>query len=693
MHTRKGAAVGLAGAQRRERLRDTLVHDVALIQQLLAALQQFAAAGQQFAAAHERVLGALFGDLLAFFRDLGAFFLRVGVNLHAAVLRVRGANIDLLADLVGDSRERILDGLQGAQLFRQLADLHGGDDVVCDPQDAEHAEQRPAELFRDEVDDLGHERLEHVDHEHARQSPQHRELQAHVALDVQRTFGVVPPLVVEHLFQHPAGEVFDGAREQHAAAAERISGDDVEHLIEQCAALELVDAGPHPSGIIAVVLTGEVALIDPVGKVEQVLAVRDRDGGHIVNDLVDVRHDLRDRPGVVRQVFTEEGLDEVARDRLEHIGREAEFPGILGQVVDHIRNARGGIGIMDGADVRLGAHAHVGARLTADGAAAQVDKADRARIRQRRAGFDVIEGVAGGRGHGGDVDRVHMAGEDNAHAGIGILLRDALIAVDEVHGQDGGLDIEVRHQTVVLQTDDKVAARLRGSGLLDYPLFQVGADGAARLMLICAVGGVLLAVAAGVHGDNGQPLDRSRNIGQAAGLIALGRGEGRKDGRVGVDKVVDALEVLRLRARGRHGFAVGGVEVLGIVIADVMVAVDDIDLQTRNILLQLLQLLCQRRVALLLAVLGQVAGHEKDVGLVRANLLKLFVQDCGALLEQLVDGAGDAGKDVIDGAGDAGKDVIDGAGDAGKDVIDGAKDAVDDAGNAIKKSVDGGNNN
>ena len=66
-----------------------------------------------------------------------------------------------------------------------------------------------------------------------------------------------------------------------------------------------------------------------------------------------------------------------------------------------------------------------------------------------------------------------------------------------------------------------------------------------------------------------------------------------------------------------------------------MVAVDDIDLQTRNILLQLLQLLCQRRVALLLAVLGQVAGHEKDVGLVRANLLKLFVQDCGALLEQL----------------------------------------------------------
>ena len=431
-----------------------------------------------------------------------------------------------------------------------------------------------------------------------------------------------------------AGEQALELREQHAAAAERVSGNDVEHLIEQCAALELVDAGLHPSGIIAVVLAGEVALIDPVGKVEQVLAVRDRDGGHVVNDLVDVRHDLRDRPGVIRQILAEEGLDEVARDRLEHIGREAEFPGILGQVIDHMRSTRGGICVMDGAGMRLVAHAHVGARLTADGAAAQVDKADRARIRQRRAGLDVIKGVAGLRGHGGDVDRVHMTGEDDAHAGIGILLRDALIAVDEVHGQDGGLDIEVRHQTVVLQTDDKVAACLGGGSLLDDPFFQIGADGA-RLMLIRAVGGVLLAVAAGVHGDNGQPLDRSRNIGQAAGLIARGRGEGRDDGRIGVDKIVDTLEVLRVRARGGHGLTVGGVEVLGIVIADVMVAVDDIDLQPRNILLQLLQLLCQRRVALLLAVLGQVAGHEKDVGLVRADLLKLFVQDCGALLEQL----------------------------------------------------------
>ena len=82
-----------------------------------------------------------------------------------------------------------------------------------------------------------------------------------------------------------AGEQALELREEHAAAAERISGNDVEHLIEQRAALELVDAGLHPSGIIAVVLTGEVALIDPVGKVEQVLAVRDRDGGHVVNDF------------------------------------------------------------------------------------------------------------------------------------------------------------------------------------------------------------------------------------------------------------------------------------------------------------------------------------------------------------------------------------------------------------------------
>ena len=235
------------------------MYDVALTQQLLAALQQFAAAGQQFAAAHERALGALFGDL-------GAFFLHVGVNLHAAVLRVRGADIDLLADLVGDGRERILDGLQGAQLLRQLADLHGGDDVVRDPQGAERTEQHPAELFRDEVDDLGHERLEHIDYEHARQSPQHRELQAHVALDVQRALGVVPPLVVEHLFQHPAGEVFDGAREQHAAAEQQPE-----------AALERPEHEQHAHHAEAV--DGADGAVDEAAVDE--LAVRDGGEGHL----------------------------------------------------------------------------------------------------------------------------------------------------------------------------------------------------------------------------------------------------------------------------------------------------------------------------------------------------------------------------------------------------------------------------
>ena len=81
MHTRKGAAVGLAGAQRRERLRDTLVHDVAVAEDLLAALQQFTAARQQLAAALDRGLGALFCKLRA-------LFLHTGVNLHAAVLCV-----------------------------------------------------------------------------------------------------------------------------------------------------------------------------------------------------------------------------------------------------------------------------------------------------------------------------------------------------------------------------------------------------------------------------------------------------------------------------------------------------------------------------------------------------------------------------------------------------------------------------
>ena len=223
--------------------------------------------------------------------------------------------------------------------------------------------------------------------------------------------------VVELALEIPGEQALE-LREQHAAAAKGISGDDIEHLIEQCAALELVDAGLHPCGVVAVVLAGEIALVDPVGEVEQVVALGDRDGRHVVNDLVDVRDDLRDRPCVVRQELTEEGLDEAARDRLEHVGRKAVRAAVFREIVDRLGRAGQRVGVVDGAEVR----AHAGGDDRRVRAAAKLHEAQRRRIGQAGAGLDVIDGVAGVRGLGGNVDRVHMAGEHDAHAGVGILL-------------------------------------------------------------------------------------------------------------------------------------------------------------------------------------------------------------------------------------------------------------------------------
>ena len=164
---------------------------------------------------------------------------------------------------------------------------------------------------------------------------------------------------------------------------------------------------------------------------------------------------------------------------------------------------------------------------------------------------------------------------------------------------------------MMLHAEHDIAACLGGSGLLDDPLLEIGTDGAARLVLVFAGGGVVRAVAAGVDDDERVAVRRAGNVGQAARFLTGRRSIGRDDGRVGVNEVVDALEVLRVRARGRHGLAVGGIEVQRVRVADVMVAVDDIGLQAGNVPLQLLQRLCQRLMALLLSVLGQVAGDQK----------------------------------------------------------------------------------
>ena len=193
----------------------------------------------------------------------------------------------------------------------------------------------------------------------------------------------------------------------------------------------------------------------------------------------------------------------------------------------------------------------------------------------------------------------------------------------------------MRDQAVVLHAEHDIAACLGGLDLGDDPLLEIGTDGAARLMLVFAVGGIVRAVAAGVDDDEGVAVCRTGNVGQAARFLTGRRSVGRDDGRVRVNEVVDALEVLRLRARGGHGLAVGGVEVQRVRVTDVMVAVDDIDLQAGNVPLQLLQRLCQRLMALLLAVFGQVAGDQKYVRLVLTHGVEHRAQDGVALGEHL----------------------------------------------------------
>ena len=89
--------------------------------------------------------------------------------------------------------------------------------MVGDPRRAEHGQQNPAERHGDEVHELHDERVDQIDDHHAGDAPCQRKLQTDVALDVQRTVGIVPPLVVEQLFEHPAGEKLQHGREHHAA--------------------------------------------------------------------------------------------------------------------------------------------------------------------------------------------------------------------------------------------------------------------------------------------------------------------------------------------------------------------------------------------------------------------------------------------------------------------------------------------
>ena len=121
----------------------------------------------------------------------------------------------------------------------------------------------------------------------------------------------------------------------------------------------------------------------------------------------------------------------------EHIVAEAVLTAVLRHVLNGALLAGEGVGEGDGAQMGLGLHLHIlgdGAVLIAAG---QGDKAHGGGVSDHGTGLDVIEGVAGLGGDGGDVIGVHVAGEDILHPGVGIHLAQALIVVDQVQWAAG----------------------------------------------------------------------------------------------------------------------------------------------------------------------------------------------------------------------------------------------------------------
>ena len=94
---------------------------------------------------------------------------------------------------------------------------------------------------------------------------------------------------------------------------------------------------------------------------------------------------------------------------------------------------------------------------------------------------------------------MHMAGKDVGHSGICIHLSQTFVIVYQIHGQQVGLHGEVGHHAVMLEADHRVSPLFGGGNLLYHPLFQVGADSAAGLVLVQAAFGIVGAVAGRIN--------------------------------------------------------------------------------------------------------------------------------------------------------------------------------------------------
>ena len=136
-------------------------------------------------------------------------------------VRVQNAALDAarhhVAERVCDLSERIADLVHTAQPLLHLQKGRGAGGKVDDEQHRQHPQERDGDPRRHEAAEPEHQRVQKADAQNGEHAPHGRVFQAHVALKLELLARVVPPLAVEDLFQHPAGDELDERRQDHAA--------------------------------------------------------------------------------------------------------------------------------------------------------------------------------------------------------------------------------------------------------------------------------------------------------------------------------------------------------------------------------------------------------------------------------------------------------------------------------------------
>ena len=176
-------------------------------------------------------LTALFEHVLkglpAALGKLGVLF----VEGFAAFLAVLHALIDLFTDSVGHGGHGLFKLVDSAQALRQLEHVPERDDRIGNEHCGEEDHEPETELLGDGTDEPEDHRVNNIDDEHAGRAPDEREFKTDIAFDIERIFGIVPPLVMEELLHDKANEELQRRGEHHTAEKQqrKIILDGLEH--------------------------------------------------------------------------------------------------------------------------------------------------------------------------------------------------------------------------------------------------------------------------------------------------------------------------------------------------------------------------------------------------------------------------------------------------------------------------------